>query len=106
MFILRPRFRWLVAGAVCWSFLIYASGAWLPAFFIRVYGMTTAQIGRFAAIAVGLGGALGTIGGGFVCDLLRQRVREVELKMLMTTLCLAVPLLLATSPRRALARSL
>jgi MFS transporter, Spinster family, sphingosine-1-phosphate transporter len=96
MFIRTPRFRWLVAGAVCWSFLIYASGAWLPAFFIRVYGMNSAQIGRFAAFAVGVGGAIGTIGGGFVCDLLRQRVREVELKMLMITLCLTVPLLLAT----------
>jgi MFS transporter, Spinster family, sphingosine-1-phosphate transporter len=96
MFIRIPRFRWLVAGAVCWSFLIYASGAWLPAFFIRVYGMSSAQIGRFAAIAVGLGGALGTIGGGFVCDLLRQRYRDVELKILMIALCLAVSLLLAT----------
>jgi predicted MFS family arabinose efflux permease len=96
MFIRIPRFRWLVAGTVCWSFLIYASGAWLPPFFIRVYGMNSAQIGRFAAIAVGLGGALGTIGGGFVCDLLRQRVREVELKMLMIALCLAVPLLFTT----------
>jgi predicted MFS family arabinose efflux permease len=96
MFASSPRLRWLVVGAVCWSFLIYASGAWLPPFFIRVYGMTTAQIGRFAAIAVGLGGALGTIGGGFVCDLLRRRVRDVELKMLMIALCMAVPLLLAT----------
>jgi MFS transporter, Spinster family, sphingosine-1-phosphate transporter len=96
MFASSPRLRWLVVGVVCWSFLIYASGAWLPPFFIRVYGMTTAQIGRFAAIAVGLGGALGTIGGGFVCDLLRRRVREVELKMLMIALCVAVPLLLAT----------
>jgi predicted MFS family arabinose efflux permease len=96
MFAGRPRFRWLVLGAVSWSFLIYTSAAWLPAFFIRVHGMTTAQIGRFAAIAVGLGGALGTIGGGFICDLLRRRVREVELKMLMIALCLAVPLLLVT----------
>lgn len=96
MLVGRPRFRWLVVGAVCWSFLIYASGAWLPPFFIRVHGMTTAQIGGFAAIAVGLGGALGTIGGGFVCDHLRRRVRDVELKMLMIALCLAVPLLLAT----------
>jgi predicted MFS family arabinose efflux permease len=96
MFVSQRRLRWLTVGTVCWSFLIYASGAWLPPFFIRVYGMTTAEIGRFAALAVGLGGAVGTIGGGFVCDLLRKRVRDVELKMLMVALCLAVPLLLMT----------
>jgi predicted MFS family arabinose efflux permease len=92
----RRRFRWLAAGLICVSFFPYASGAWLPVFFIRVHGLTTAQIGRFAALAVGLGGALGTLGSGFVCDLLRPRVREVELTVLALALGLGLVTLLLT----------
>jgi len=67
--------------------------------------MTTAEIGAFAGLAVGLGGAVGAIGCGFVCDLLRSRVRHVESKALMLSMALTVPTLLATvlSPDRTVA---
>jgi hypothetical protein len=87
---------WLATGLICSSFFVYASGAWLPSFFIRVHGMTTAEVGRYSAIAVGFGGGIGTLGAGFVCDLLRRHDREVELKVLMVTLGLGVPALLTT----------
>jgi predicted MFS family arabinose efflux permease len=101
----RPGYLWLVLGNVCSAFLVYASGAWLPAFFIRVHGMSTSQIGVFAAITVGLGGAIGTFGAGMICDLLRPRVREIESNALMTMLGLSVPTLLLTvlSPDRSVA---
>lgn len=92
----HSRFRWLVVGLICVSFFPYASGAWLPPFFIRLHGMTTAEIGRFAGLAVGLGGALGTLGSGFLCDLMRARLREVELKVLALALGLALIALWAT----------
>src|SRR5262249_39776203 len=68
----------------------------IPLFLIRVHGMTTAEVGRFAGIAVGLGGIIGAIGTGFVCDLLRGRVKQVESKVLMTALLAAIPMLLIT----------
>jgi hypothetical protein len=92
----RPGFLWIMLGGMCGVFLIYASGAWLPPFFIRVYGMNTAAIGRFAAISVGVGGGIGTLGAGSLCDLLRKRIQEVEAKVLIAALGLAVPTLIVT----------
>jgi predicted MFS family arabinose efflux permease len=90
------RFVWLAIGHTCTTFMVYAGGAWLPAIFIRNHGMSTAQIGGYAAFAVGFGGALGTLGGGLACDLLRGRGRRPELKLLATTLGLSLITLLAT----------
>jgi predicted MFS family arabinose efflux permease len=100
-----PRFKWLMMAMIFSTFLVYASGAWFPAFFKRMHGMTTADIGRFAALSVGLGGGLGTIGGGLLSDWLRSRVRRVESKVLMVTLALSIPALLGTvfSPDRSIA---
>jgi predicted MFS family arabinose efflux permease len=101
----NPRFRWLALGLICISYFAYAGGAWLPAFFIRVHGMTTSQIGGFAALGVGVGGGFGTLGCGLICDALRSRVRHVEIKALMLTMALAVVLLLITVsvPQRLIA---
>lgn len=95
-FAANPRFGWTIAAMACFTFLVYASGAWLPVFFIRVYGMTTARIGAFSAVAVGLGGALGALGSGIACDALRVRIQDVESKLLTIALCLAVPTALGT----------
>jgi len=92
----RPRFRWLALALACSTFLVYASGAWLPPFLIRVHHMTTAQTGSFAALAVGVGGGIGALGGGVVCDLLRTRVPAVESKMMLLILAGSIPALLVT----------
>jgi hypothetical protein len=92
----RPGFMWLMLGGMCSVFLVYVSGAWLPAFFIRLYGMNAAEIGRFAALAVGLGGIIGTLSAGALCDLLRSRIHEVESKVMMISLALIVPTFLTT----------
>jgi hypothetical protein len=90
-----PGYRWLVVATACSAFLIYASGAWLPPYFIRTHGMTMAQLGPFSAAAVGGGGALGTLGTGIACDWLRRRTRHVESKMNVIVLALSIPTLLA-----------
>jgi predicted MFS family arabinose efflux permease len=96
MLIRQPGYAWLVLGNICSAFLVYATGVWLPPLFIRVHGMSTAEIGAYAAVAVGLGGALGTLGAGAVCDALRTRITEVESKLLMAVLAVSVPMLLIT----------
>lgn len=90
----RRKFRGLVVGLICSSFIAYASGAWLPPFFIRHHGLPMQQTGLISAFAVGLGGIVGTLGAGFLCDRLRARVPQVETKMAMASLALSAPLLL------------
>jgi Major Facilitator Superfamily len=90
----RPGYFAMVAGNICSSFMANASSAWMPAFFIRVHHMTTADIGGFAAVAVGLGGVIGTFGGGAVCDLMRRWVTEVETVVLVVVSLLAALALL------------
>ena len=92
----RPRFRWLAIGLMCSSFLVYATGAWLPPFFIRSQDMSLTRIAGFAAVAVGAGGAIGTLCSGFLCDLLRPRIDHVESKAMMASFALAVPALVVT----------
>lgn len=79
----QPRFGWVATGLACSGFFTIAVAAWLPAFFIRVHGLTTAETGLYTAISMGLGGVVGTLGGGLLCDHLRARIREVELTVLM-----------------------
>jgi hypothetical protein len=87
---------WLAVAMSCSTFLIYASGAWFPPLLFRVYGLSTGEIGWRMAIAVGAGGGLGTLSAGFICDLLRARVRHIESKLLLWLLALSIPALLAT----------
>jgi len=90
------KLRWLALSLICVSFFPYASGAWLPAFFIRVHGLTTAEVGRFAGIAVGLGGTLGTLGAGFLCDVLSRRLPRIQFALLAIALALACVTLVLT----------
>lgn len=92
----RPGYLWLVIGMTCSVFLVYATGAWLPAFFIRVHGMNTAQIGGFAAVAVGGGGIIGALAAGFICDRFRHYAHDIESIVSIVVLALCVPSLLAT----------
>jgi MFS transporter, Spinster family, sphingosine-1-phosphate transporter len=87
---------WLALAMSCSTFLIYASGAWFPPLFIRVYGFSTAEIGWRMAVAVGVGGGLGALGAGVACDLLRPRIRHIESKLLLWLLAVSIPALLAT----------
>ena len=105
MIVGTPDFRRLVTMMTCSAFLVYASGAWLPPFFVRVHGMTTAQVGAYSAFAVGVGGAIGTLGGGLLCDRLRSNIANVEVKILLVSLGLCFPALVAVvlSPDRSLA---
>jgi hypothetical protein len=80
MLLTGPRFAILTAGMSCSSFLTYVAGGWLPVFFLRVHHMTTGQIAGYSAVAVGLGGSVGMLGIGALCDVLRKHTEHAELK--------------------------
>jgi len=46
----------------------YAAIAWAPVYFQRVHGFSTAESGTFLALAIGVGGGLGTFFGGYFAD--------------------------------------
>jgi len=54
-------------------FIIYVTNAWLPALFIRLHGFSQQRIGAWLALAVGLGGGIGIMGGGALAALLRRK---------------------------------
>lgn len=50
---------------------------WLPSFYSRSFGMSQEHIGVFFGVALGLGSAVGTLGGGYLADkLMKQDVRK------------------------------
>ena len=71
-------FRWLLVGGSLATSLIYVAGAWLPAFLMREHGLTTTEVGLRCGLAIGLGGALGTLGGGLLADRLRRFIPTAE----------------------------
>lgn len=67
-----------VAGGSCAVFVSYVCNAWLPAFFIRLYGMEVSQIGVWLALCVSVGGSIGVLAGGIAVDRLRPRLPGAE----------------------------
>lgn len=101
----RPGYSLLMVGMASSMLIGAVTAAWLPAFFIRVHGVGVAEMGGYAAISIGGGGAIGTLGAGLLCDALRPYVRDVESKFVIASLLLCIPALLVTvlSPDRFLA---
>ncbi len=99
-------FRWLTVSLTCSVLLVYGSGAWVPAFLIRMHGMPTPTVGMFSGLAVGIGGGIGALGGGFLVDKIRPHRRQPEMLILISAMALSVPFLLclvfAPSPPLAL----
>lgn len=58
----------LIAGSSAASLMIQAVSLWLPALFIRVYGLNVGQIGLWMGLLLLGGGVLGTLLGGSLVD--------------------------------------
>jgi MFS family permease len=95
LFARKSYFR-LLMGGTFGILIVYISGAWLPPFFIRVHGMSAGEIGAWLALSVGLGGAIGSISGGWLSDRLRHRYARPEIPILAISTALTCPLLLLT----------
>ena len=63
----------LLIGNILISFAGYAAIAWAPVYFQRVHGMSTGESGTLLALAIGLGGGIGTFMGGYLADRLATR---------------------------------
>ena len=65
--------RHIAAGAALNSFVGYGAVAWVPAFLIRSFGMSTGDVGTALALIIGVVGGAGTFLGGYFADRLARR---------------------------------
>ena len=64
----KKSFVYLALGAGFTAFISYGLGNWFPPFLARYHGMSSQEIGISNALIVGIGGAIGTFGGGYLAD--------------------------------------
>jgi predicted MFS family arabinose efflux permease len=83
----RRSLRHIVIGATLNSFVGYGAVAWVPAFLIRSFGMSTGDVGTALALIIGIAGGLGTFFGGYYADRLGQR--DVRWNMWLVSACVA-----------------
>ncbi len=56
----------------------FGASVWMPAYFMRVHGMSSAQIGSALALIMGTAGLAGALTGGYVVDRLVARTGNVR----------------------------
>jgi MFS family permease len=77
-----PLFAPLFGGFAMITLASYASAVWTPAFFIRSYGWSPAQIGLWVGLGYLILGPIGALAAGRWCDALTARgVRDAPLRV-------------------------
>jgi predicted MFS family arabinose efflux permease len=79
--------RHISLGAALNAFVGYGTLAWVPAFLIRSFDMSTGTIGTALALIIGISGGLGTYFGGVLADRLSHR--DVRWNVWLIAICVA-----------------
>ncbi len=87
----KKTFIYLVLGAGFASFVQYGVGNWAPPFLSRYHGMSSQEIGIAMALIVGIGGAIGTFGGGYLGDFFGKKSKRWYVWVPMITGILSIP---------------
>jgi MFS family permease len=72
----RKCFRHIAMGCALHAFVTYGLSAFMPIFLMRVHAMPIEQVGVILGLVAGIGGMLGTYGGGYLSDKLANRSGE------------------------------
>ncbi|MEM7050925.1 MAG: MFS transporter [Acidobacteriota bacterium] len=88
-----PSFKHIALGAALHALGGYAFAAWAPAFYIRVYQAELAKVGLWLGLIIGLGGALGAVGGGMLADRLGARDLRWQVYLPALASLLSIPFL-------------
>ena len=67
-FLSRPSLRHIPIAGSIHGIGAWGASLWMPAYFMRVHGMTSGEIGTWLALILGIAGSLGTLVGGYVAD--------------------------------------
>jgi len=76
------------------TIMAYGIGSWIPAFFIRTYGLDTAAFSRvlvWLGLIVIIGGAAGTLIGGQLADRLQRRYADGYIRAVLIGVGLLIP---------------
>ncbi|MGH7863387.1 MAG: spinster family MFS transporter [Candidatus Binataceae bacterium] len=89
------RSRAMIYSAVGFSmlsFIGYGVGAFAPAFFMRVHGVSAGQVGTVVGLTAAVAGWIGVTAGGVLADWLKLRTRNARLVIGMIAASAPVPL--------------
>jgi MFS family permease len=75
----RPAYIHLVLALSLSALTNFGLGQWIPAFMMRSYGLSMAEVGAWAGLAAAVGAVFGLMGGGLSATLLTRRDRRWEL---------------------------
>jgi len=81
----NQTFRHLLLCISVTGFFSYGILQWLPAFFIRAYGLSTGQVGSWFAAINGVGGLVGTYAGGALATRYAMNNESLQLKVISVT---------------------
>lgn len=87
-------FRYMAVAAAFIAFAGYGLLNWLPSFFIRIHGLSTATVGTWFALILGIGGGLGTWLVGYFSDRLGRRDERWYLWLTAISIAVYLPLLI------------
>lgn len=89
----RRAYVWLCLGMSIAGIGAFGAAAWMPAFFMRRYVLTTAQVGSSYSAIVGLATLGGIVLGGVIGDFLSKRDARAPFFMLATSFAVTGPLM-------------
>ena len=75
-FMTVPSLRLLPFAGAVHGIGVWGAQLWLPAYFTRVHGLSSGEIGTWFALVFGLGGAAGTLLGGMIVDRIVTRTGD------------------------------
>ncbi len=74
------------------TFATYGMGNWHGSFLVRLHGLPIDLVGGYLALAIGVGGAIGSWLGGYVGDKISKGDQSVYLKIVSISVALSIPL--------------
>ena len=86
----KPAFRHVVMAYSVFMFFAAGIGVWIPAFFIRIYGMTAGELGTWFGFAWGFGGLMFNFLGGVLATRYAARQEGLQMKSV-AAICLLCP---------------
>jgi len=92
--ITHPVLRQLLLGFTISGMVMYSILQWLPSYFGRVHELPQGQVGVIMAMFFGVIGAIGTLLGGRLNDMLNRRRDDLGIKMVALSQAIAAPLLI------------
>ena len=74
-FISRPALLWTAMGCGVSAFVGYAALGWNASFLMRTLHMSRDELSLWYALVIGVGIGIGTLGSGFIVDIMAKRSR-------------------------------